>query len=581
MSHGLLDWLMIHKFFIHGVLAFGISHIIYATAYGMRPLRLLMIPFMLAPVILSWAMFSSVLYKPLSYVIYLYILLTMIMIWRAIARLKFDDKEWTWTRFYSFLGGLLFATSDLLLALDRFVTPLPGSQILIMATYYSAQLLITLSVVDSREDIEINHCVIQETDIIKVLQEQGKLLSQVHKDDILAILTTKRQLIHNTFANTQLLTLLMEKKIQLGANIDSLLNKTNILLFVNQHEQQKPKKNTHRHRRRTKRDQQNSDTMSSRTNSSSDTDNESKRIKISADEILIKRKHTINTALRKYSSGLNYYWHILLDEDSLYVGAQNLLLRLNRDNIEDRSSPLYKSVDIPSKRDEVQKCLSHSLNQAFDCENHVRVLLRRKTKYNDLFVCSTNAFSPKIYYFNPDLTEKLPAKEGFGYCSRDPRHINTALWSDNGNPSSYGFIYSGAVMDYTKTEPIIYRPPSDDGTIKYMRTPQYDIDWLSAPEFIDSFDIGSYIYFFFREKAEEQKSYEPALSHIYSRVGRVCKNDIGSAPIMANYWTSFRKARIICMSGTSDTPYVFNDISKYSSQRLRLSEEGKDTAPCF
>ncbi|CAF1056270.1 unnamed protein product [Didymodactylos carnosus] len=295
MSHGLLDWLMIHKFFIHGVLAFGISHIIYATAYGMRPLRLLMIPFMLAPVILSWAMFSSVLYKPLSYVIYLYILLTMIMIWRAIARLKFDDKEWTWTRFYSFLGGLLFATSDLLLALDRFVTPLPGSQILIMATYYSAQLLITLSVVDSREDIEINHCVIQETDIIKVLQEQGKLLSQVHKDDILAILTTKRQLIHNTFANTQLLTLLMEKKIQLGANIDSLLNKTNILLFVNQHEQQKPKKNTHRHRRRTKRDQQNSDTMSSRTNSSSDTDNESKRIKISADEILIKRKHTINT----------------------------------------------------------------------------------------------------------------------------------------------------------------------------------------------------------------------------------------------------------------------------------------------
>jgi hypothetical protein len=38
--------------------------------------------------------------------------------------------------------------------------------------------------------------------------------------------------------------------------------------------------------------------------------------------------------------------------------------------------------------------------KAFDCENHVRVLLRRKSKYNDVFVCSTNAFSPKIYYFN-------------------------------------------------------------------------------------------------------------------------------------------------------------------------------------
>ncbi len=150
--------------------------------------------------------------------------------------------------------------------------------------------------------------------------------------------------------------------------------------------------------------------------------------------------------------------------------------------------------------------------KAFDCENHVRVLLRRKSKYNDVFVCSTNAFSPKIYYFNvrnsfedifylvkyfqPDLTEKQGSKEGFGYCSRDPRHNNTALWSgkiisctfsfpissslDEGNPQNYGFFYTGAVIDYTKTEPIIYRPPSDDGSIKFLRTPQYDTDWLSG-----------------------------------------------------------------------------------------------------
>ena len=46
--------------------------------------------------------------------------------------------------------------------------------------------------------------------------------------------------------------------------------------------------------------------------------------------------------------------------------------------------------------------------KAFDCENHVRVLLRRKSKYNDIFVCSTNAFSPKIYYFNVrDLFEEI------------------------------------------------------------------------------------------------------------------------------------------------------------------------------
>jgi len=58
-----------HSFFIHGVLAFGISHVLYATAYGMRPLRVFMLPFMVLPVIVIYLMLSGVLYKPLSYVV--------------------------------------------------------------------------------------------------------------------------------------------------------------------------------------------------------------------------------------------------------------------------------------------------------------------------------------------------------------------------------------------------------------------------------------------------------------------------------------------------------------------------------
>jgi hypothetical protein len=58
-----------HSFFIHGVLAFGISHILYATAYGMRPLRVFMLPFMVLPLIVIYLMLSGVLYKPLSYVV--------------------------------------------------------------------------------------------------------------------------------------------------------------------------------------------------------------------------------------------------------------------------------------------------------------------------------------------------------------------------------------------------------------------------------------------------------------------------------------------------------------------------------
>ena len=132
----------------------------------------------------------------------------------------------------SILGGILFATSDALLALDRFVTPLVHSQILVMTTYYAAQLLIALSVVDSHEDTEMNDCVIQETDIIKLIQENGKRLSQVHRDDLFAVISAKRASIQHTVANAQIIQILMDKKIQLGQNIDLLLNRTPVILVV-------------------------------------------------------------------------------------------------------------------------------------------------------------------------------------------------------------------------------------------------------------------------------------------------------------------------------------------------------------
>lgn len=43
---------------------------------------------------------------------------------------------------------------------------------------------------------------------------------------------------------------------------------------------------------------------------------------------------------------------------------------------------------------------------------------------------------------------------------------------------------------------------------------------ILAPEFVASFEVDSNIYFFFREKAEEQRDVFPK---IYSRVGRICK----------------------------------------------------------
>jgi hypothetical protein len=101
-----------------------------------------------------------------------------------------------------------------------------------MTTYYAAQLLIALSVVDSHEDTEMNYCVIQETDIIKIIQENGKFLSQVHRDDLFALLSAKHTYIKQTVANTQLITLLMEKKVQIGQNIDLFLNRAPVIVSI-------------------------------------------------------------------------------------------------------------------------------------------------------------------------------------------------------------------------------------------------------------------------------------------------------------------------------------------------------------
>lgn len=122
--------------------------------------------------------------------------------------------------------------------------------------------------------------------------------------------------------------------------------------------------------------------------------------------------------------------------------CRNMIVRLNRENIEDRTSSVRytsshgqmlhgrpRSINQSTfHRNETKyknachirstkyafligECLFSTddfLFQAFDCENHVRVLLRRKGKHNDVFVCSTNAFSPKIYYFNVRILVQVP-----------------------------------------------------------------------------------------------------------------------------------------------------------------------------
>ena len=109
----------------------------------------------------------------------LYLTLICIMGWRAVARVQFFDDLWTWTKLCGCAGAIFFMISDLLIAVDNFVTKVPYSHQLIMFTYYAAQLGVSLSVVDSQVDEVIRiQTQGQNPDVIDNVKGQLENLSQ-------------------------------------------------------------------------------------------------------------------------------------------------------------------------------------------------------------------------------------------------------------------------------------------------------------------------------------------------------------------------------------------------------------------
>lgn len=110
------------------------------------------------------------------------------------------------------------------------------------------------------------------------------------------------------------------------------------------------------------------------------------------------------------------------------------------------------------------------------------------------------------------------------------------------------------MADFSGADPLIYR-----GT---QRTEQYDLKQLNQPDFVSAIERNGYVLFFFREIAME---YMNCGKTVYSRVGRVCKNDRGGpVKYKADRWTSFLKTRLNC-SVPGDYPFYFDEIQATSA----------------
>ncbi|CAG7727346.1 unnamed protein product [Allacma fusca] len=138
-------------YFPHGMAAFGVAQIFYSWAYGFSHPHWTVGGIVYAVNTLGLAVvIPNMTNVPLPVVVGLptYSLLLMMMVWRGIARVE-NLGKWTWSKLCSSVGGILFAISDSLIGISLFLYPFAYSQVLIMSTYYTAQLCIALSIVQT------------------------------------------------------------------------------------------------------------------------------------------------------------------------------------------------------------------------------------------------------------------------------------------------------------------------------------------------------------------------------------------------------------------------------------------------
>lgn len=159
------------KYFEVGVGCFAIAQICYARAFGWKPLNLYAGAVFAALGVVVYLFLSVALKGIMLYMVAAYVGVICTMGWRAVARIptfNFFDDQVTWTQMSGCFGALAFVTSDLVLAVDKFIMPLPYAHPIIMVTYYAAQFGIALSVVDSQVDAFI----------ATLKQKQGRIESE-------------------------------------------------------------------------------------------------------------------------------------------------------------------------------------------------------------------------------------------------------------------------------------------------------------------------------------------------------------------------------------------------------------------
>jgi len=140
------DTLLMEPFdkFVKGLFAFLAAHLIFIFAFIQNVDAFHFS--VLIPILTFAVIIYCVLYKKLDRMripVVVYVIIISIMGWAAVNRyLNFLDSK----SLYVFAGGLLFFFSDSIHAINRFLKQFRPAEVIILGSYFSAQLLFALSI---------------------------------------------------------------------------------------------------------------------------------------------------------------------------------------------------------------------------------------------------------------------------------------------------------------------------------------------------------------------------------------------------------------------------------------------------
>lgn len=229
--------------------------------------------------------------------------------------------------------------------------------------------------------------------------------------------------------------------------------------------------------------------------------------------------------------------------DTLYVGGQAVIYVLNFTDNE------VTDLQIPAASDETAKstCRAKAAPLELECDNFITVM----QKVNDTFiVCGTNAGSPRCWMLVND-TVLTDVQGNFHIASASdispayPSQKSISLATDGSMYSALSSV-GGHAGSIRRTF----------GTQKLLKTENI---WLMNPQFAGaamiptSFRDKEEIYFFFSEFNKTARVDEEPYR---ARIGRVCMVDEGGIKaLLADSWTTFLKARVMCGAGNTQQQY--------------------------